>query len=336
VFAAGRFASVGSQQRNRLAAVDANGALLPWNPDANSIVNTLAVLRDVVYVGGQFTNIGGIPRNGIAAIGTNGVVNSSYPIGLPGTFGARSFAISRHPVASAQLDRIYTTNGLVIAGLYPADASVNAGVRVNLNPVITGGNVAALTWTNNSLIAGGSFTAVDGIPRQRLALWNDAIDPDHPELLAWEVRVRNPPSTFAQVSTLTSGSGVVYASGIFTQLEDFFRGVQARDGFGAFSSQGSVQDWVAPPGRTVQAIARSGDDIYIAGSFTQVGGAARSGAARFSPDGTLDPNWHPALNGVEAIAAANGKVYLGGEFRNADGQPRFSFAIVNADGSVAN
>jgi hypothetical protein len=156
------------------------------------------------------------------------------------------------------------------------------------------------------------------------------------------VRVRNPPSTFAQVSTLTSGSGVVYAAGTFTQLEDFFRGVLTREGFGAFFSQGSIQDWVAPPARnpggivtSVEAIARSGDDIYLVGTFTQVGSIARSGAAKFSPDGTPDPNWHPALHDVDALAVANGKVYLGGEFSNADGQPRYGFAIVNADGSIA-
>jgi hypothetical protein len=52
--------------------------------------------------------------------------------------------------------------------------------------------------------------------------------------------------------------------------------VQARDGFGAFSSQGAGQDWVAPPARnpggivtSVDAIARSGDDIYFVGNFTQ-------------------------------------------------------------------
>jgi beta-propeller uncharacterized protein DUF5122 len=344
VFAGGNFATLDGVQRNRLAAVDAQGALLPWNPNASFDVLALGVLRDVIYVGGNFSMLGdNTPRNGLAAVGADGALSFTFPLGVQGP--ARVFntiAISRHPAASAQLDRIYAANGFEIAGFYPADASIDPGKRLDWNPAINGGTVSSLAWTDNSLYAGGDFTAIDGTARHSLALFNDAVNPDRPALLAWEVRAYNPSSTFVDVSTLAGASGVVYAAGTFTQLEDFFSGIFPRDGFGVTNSGATVQNWNAPPGRdprirvpSVHAIARFGDDIYLGGSFTLVGPFARRGLAKFNPDGTPDPAWHPTVGDVSAIAVGNSRVYVGGAFTTISDETRFGFAIVNADGSIA-
>jgi hypothetical protein len=343
VLAGGNFATLDGVQRNRLAAVDSQGALLPWNPNADFDVMALGVLRGVVYAGGSFSKVSDTQRNGLAAIGADGTLSLTFPLGLSGpTRVFNAIAISRHPAAAAQLDRIYASSSFEIAGFYPADASVAPGTRLDWNPVISGGTVRSLTWTDNSLYAGGNFTAVEGTARYSLALFNDALNPDRPALLAWEVRAHTPSSTFVDVSTLASGSGVVYAAGTFTQLEDFFVGVLPRDGFGVTGSGARVMDWNAPPGRgprnllpSVHAIARSADDIYLGGSFTLVGPFARRGLAKFNPDGTPDAAWHPTVGDVSAIAVGNGKVYVGGAFTTISDEPRFGFAIVNADGSVA-
>ena len=55
--------------RGRIAALNINdGLATPWNPDANSSVNSLAITDSIVYVGGFFTNIGGTVRNRIGSI----------------------------------------------------------------------------------------------------------------------------------------------------------------------------------------------------------------------------------------------------------------------------
>jgi hypothetical protein len=341
VLAAGTFASLDGVQRIGLAAVDTNGALLPWSPTVDGTVRALGVLRDVIYAGGNFSTVNETPRNGLAAIASNGNLSFTFPLGLSATERQfHSIAISRHPAAAAQLDRIYAANSVGIAGFHPADADVDPGTRLNWNPIFNGGSVHALTWTDNNLYVGGDFTAVEGTTRYSLALFNDAVNPGSPPLLAWEVRAHNPAATSVDVTTLASGSGVAYAAGTFTQLEDFFSGVHSRDGFGAFD--GAVQDWMAQPGRaplnklpSVHAIARSGEDIYLGGNFAQVGTGVRLGLAKFSPLGIPDPNWHPSVGDVTAIAPANGKVYVGGPFITIGAEPRFGFAIVNADGSIA-
>ena len=56
----GDAAGTGEVTRNRAAAIDlSTGALLPWNPNANNTVQTLAVSGSTVYLGGLFSTVGG-------------------------------------------------------------------------------------------------------------------------------------------------------------------------------------------------------------------------------------------------------------------------------------
>ncbi|MBG0738333.1 PKD domain-containing protein [Paeniglutamicibacter antarcticus] len=67
VYLGGNFSSVGSSSRSRLAAVRASdGSLLAWNPNANAMVNALALGPDAsqVVVGGAFTTLNGSNRPG--------------------------------------------------------------------------------------------------------------------------------------------------------------------------------------------------------------------------------------------------------------------------------
>ena len=69
VYAAGAFTTVAGQARHDLAALDATtGAVLPWNPDANGEVVSLALSGSVLYAGGVFTTMGGQPRPSAAAV----------------------------------------------------------------------------------------------------------------------------------------------------------------------------------------------------------------------------------------------------------------------------
>jgi len=58
----GSFTQVGGQMRGRLARINADGTLHPWNPSAGGTVNAIAVDAGTVYVGGVFSTIGGQSR----------------------------------------------------------------------------------------------------------------------------------------------------------------------------------------------------------------------------------------------------------------------------------
>lgn len=66
------------QRRKHLAAFTAAGPLLPWNPEADSRVVTLAAASTNVYAGGSFTFLGSSPRQSfgvVAAGGLGGVID---------------------------------------------------------------------------------------------------------------------------------------------------------------------------------------------------------------------------------------------------------------------
>jgi PKD repeat protein len=68
IYVGGDFDQVNGQWRGRIAALDAQtGALLPFNPSANSRVDAIAVTSDTVYFGGYFSVVGGQARTRLAA-----------------------------------------------------------------------------------------------------------------------------------------------------------------------------------------------------------------------------------------------------------------------------
>jgi hypothetical protein len=73
-------------------------------------------------------------------------------------------------------------------------------------------------------------------------------------------------------------------------------------------------------GGEVHAIARSGDTIYIGGTFTSVNGQTRTNLAAFSAvDGSLT-SWAPTTdNEVDALAVSGSTIYAGGLFTQVTG-----------------
>lgn len=74
VYFGGSFGAVSGAVRNRVAAVQAsNGALLPWNPDANFDVKVVRPAPDgsKVYIGGKFDTLGGLPSFAIGLVDSN-------------------------------------------------------------------------------------------------------------------------------------------------------------------------------------------------------------------------------------------------------------------------
>jgi hypothetical protein len=78
LYAGGRFENIVDKnndvkQRDGLAAIDVNGVVQGWNPDASSTVNALAVSGNTVYAGGTFDTLTDLPRFFFGAIDAGGV-----------------------------------------------------------------------------------------------------------------------------------------------------------------------------------------------------------------------------------------------------------------------
>ena len=77
LYIVGTFTSVGSDTRNRIAAIDpSSGLATSWNPNANNTVNNINIVDDVIYAVGYFTSIAGTSKSRAAAINRDGTLTS--------------------------------------------------------------------------------------------------------------------------------------------------------------------------------------------------------------------------------------------------------------------
>jgi hypothetical protein len=123
-------------------------------------------------------------------------------------------------------------------------------------------------------------------------------------------------------------SGRVYVAGTFTAVTDAtgtttlpITNVAAFDpATGTFDPS-----WAPNPNGPVTALALSGGQLYLGGTFTQVAGQTRTHLAAVDPAGTGAPaSWAPAVKGggVDALAVNGGWVYLSGNFTSVAGVAR--------------
>lgn len=117
VYLGGAFTTINGVARNRAAALDASGALLAWNPNANNNVNTLNIAGSRVYLGGKFSTLGGQAIRGLAAVdATTGALTAWNPqIDLP----ANSNAVEVKTVLRFR-NEIYAGGFFTTAQGYPA------------------------------------------------------------------------------------------------------------------------------------------------------------------------------------------------------------------------
>lgn len=132
-----------------------------------------------------------------------------------------------------------------------------------------------------------------------------------------ELRFEVSGSVNAIVAYDDAGTQFYVIAGDFDQINGEARSNLARvDADGNLADGGGDSSWLLGTDAPVLALARDGDDLYLAGEFTAAGGQARSRAARFSlSGGVLDAGFAPNLNGIaHSVQVGAGRVFYGGAF----------------------
>jgi WD40 repeat protein len=328
IYVGGTFSAVDSVVRPYLAATDADGRLLEWNPKADSAIEAMTLAGDTLYVGGVFTQIGGQSRGGLAALSaseTGRVLDWN-----PGAFDSDVLSIG---VAG---------NTVYVGGYFTTVTTAQGDVaRNHLAAFDVDGMLAPWSPSANSLVytlaiaddviyVGGAFTRIttsDG-PHARNNL--AAIGTDG------NVRNWNPDAS-SEVFSLAVAGDRIYAGGVFTHV-----GGQARTSLAAIGTDGTILDWAPSASSFVFGLKAVSDTVYVAGAFETIttqseGAQTRRGAAAIDTSGHLlswDPSAGTGINVVvNAIAVSDGRAYLGGEFSTLRGRPRFGFGIADATGA---
>ena len=190
----------------------------------------------------------------------------------------------------------------------------------------TDATVWALQATGGRVFAGGDFTSArppgaplddpGSVPRARLAAFDAAtgvLDP------AFEHRVSGRVSALA----VSPDGTTLYLGGMFTAVDG-----QPRDRVAALdlsTPQGRLLPF-APQlsGGPVNALAATGDTVYVGGSFTSVEGAARPHLAAFDLSGTSRTSWAAVVDGpvyALLVAPSRDRLIVGGAFDTANGSP---------------
>ena len=286
-------------------------------------VNAIAQQQDgKIIIGGTFDWVNEVPRRDLARLHPDGSVDLGW---------------DPKPDSSVQVIQVHGSN------IFVAGAFLNIGgqplPRLAKLDIVTGQAdpnwqpnpnmlVRAIAVSGEHLFVGGSFTQILGQTRlslAKLSLASPAIlDP------AW-----NPAPTGAVMSLALSGSDL-YVAGGFTNIGGQNRRFIAKlaiDGAGVVDPTWNPN----PNGSGLSGVVAVRDnDVFVAGSFSSIGGQTRGGLAKLSASGVgaADPLWNPRATGVvRQIVIDLDRVLVAGTFNGIGGLARTGVAAIDRQGT---
>jgi hypothetical protein len=263
-----------------------------------------------LYIGGGFNQAGDVIANHVARYDGS----SFYALGAKPANGFATPPLTVSCIGQAD-DGIYVGGLLTAAGRTLANRIARwDGTNWNdvgggtMGGAVSANRVLAIAGLGSDVYVGGTFTNVGGINVSNIAHWDGAN--------WWSMGF----GFDASVSVLAAVPGAVYAAGNFTNVVNppfslTVNHIAMWDGFNWYSLGSGVN---ANSG--INAIAVSGNNVYIGGGFTNASGVTANRIAMW--DGA---NWNSlgtgSANGVNglvyAIAINGSDVYVGGSFANA-------------------
>ena len=183
------------------------------------------------------------------------------------------------------------------------------------NPQTNGGVRCMALQPDGKILIGGSFTAINGVTRNRIARLNADGTLD----TGFNLSVNQPVNCLA----LQAGGKILIGGG-FTTV-----GGVARNYIARLNANGTLDSRFSPNAYNwVGSLAVQADGKILFGGD--------NGIARLNTDGTYDIAFNPATNGWVGTLAiqADGKILAGGYFTTISGLPRNYMARLNTDGTL--
>lgn len=314
IYFGGDFTKLGNSTTlaNYIAKWNGSWATLPCSSSngLGGLVNSIAVCGSDIYVAGNFTTFGdGNAVNRIAK--WNGTTWSTLPCGSSNGVTAYVSALA------------VCNNDLYVGGYF---TTLGDGTLVNYvakwngsqwSTLPSGGSagvnnvVFAISVDNTDIYVGGSFTTLgDGTtPANRIAKWNGS---------QWSTLENGSINGVGgSISAIAVNAGSIYIGGGFTSFND--------GGLANHIAKWNGSTWSILSGgslngtpSSVSAVAIMGSDIYVGGSFLQLGdGTSAYRIAKWN--GSTWSNLpcgsgNGVLGDVYVLAVWNNALYVGGSF----------------------
>jgi hypothetical protein len=302
-----------------------NGLLLSNNhikqfPITNGYVSNIVAGDTYSVIRGNFDGIGPYEGNGAVINSVTGAHDTAYPI----------FHSGYGDVVPDGSGGWYITSFSDINGVptgIPVHIKADKTIDENMFPKANG-TVSLLALDGNTLYIAGSFTQIEGTPRNRLA----AFDITTKSLLPWNAGT----NTINFLDKLTASGGIVYVGGQFTSIGGAPRkNIAAMDGVtGAVTAWNPTADGI---NASVSDILVSGSLVYLSGYFSTIGGTSRRSLAAIDITTGVATSWNPNPTGigfgsgsvVEAMLISGSTMFIGGTFTKVGGTTREYLAAVD-------
>jgi trimeric autotransporter adhesin len=309
LYIGGRFSSVNNIKRisaAKISSINSGSTDLTWDAKIQTvfdIVNNVNGNGNSIFIGGNFYSLGGIYQDKIAKLKLDGSADTNWKVNSNGIV---------HAIELDDENVYFGGSGITIVNGQTRSNIVKVSksgvVDINFKPVINGA-VKCLKNRNLSLFVGGSFTMTDTFLRMnavKLKKSNGKVIP------AWK------PQFSGEVRTIDFDpiNSILYAGGLFTAVDN--KPIK----YLAKIDSGGVLDtiWNAKPDGSVNAIRLIDSDIYVGGSFNNIGNnltnVQRIAKLKANGIGLVYTNWRPYVdNYVNTMDnCGNSSLYIGGYF----------------------
>ena len=299
----------------------------PFDPQANSTVNTIAIQPDgKILVGGNFNGIAGLglqSHSSIGRINPDGTIDASFDPGC----NARVRTIAVQPDGKIVVGGNFSRLGGGGFGWYPrakiGRLNPDGTLDMAFDPGGTRNEVFGTVWAllvqpDGKILVGGDFRTVAGQPRDNLARLNPdgsldhTFNPGSAYNVTYTQFVR-PPAGWKDrrrgsihPNCRSYGPEAYRPAKSDGSMDHSFRSVAA--GSGGFQLQ--------PDGK-----------LLIYGDIDGQGGVTgtNSGIARLNANGSIDPSFVGARmgSGISPSLQTDGRIIAGGDFTSFGGGPPF-------------
>ena len=318
----GGFHSLGGQNRDQIARLNADGSLdSGFSLYPSGDVSSLVVQTDgKVLVGGYFTTLGVQTRNRLARLNADGSLDTGF------NPNANNHVISQALQADGKIliGGYFTALGGQVRNRLArlnADGSLDTGFNPNVGSVFSDVVSSLAVQADGKILVGGQFTTLGGQTRNHIARVNadGSLDTSF-----------NPNANSFVQSLAIQADGKILVGGAFDGI-----GGQTRNRIARLNANGSLDTAFNPNANSaVYSLAVQADGkILIGGYFEYVGGQPCNRIARLNADGSFNTAFNPnADNYVLSLGVqADGKVLVGGGFNTLGGQTRNYLARLTND-----
>lgn len=338
----GSFSSVSGVPRVNIARINVDGSVDEgWNPPSDVsgfrngytsyFVSALAISGTNLFIGQHSANSGGtLTEARVFKLNTSGT-GEPDPMWSPDLRGdIRAMAASGNDLFVAGGPFTTSTTSNIPQNFYLNFARIGFTGSAPVDHLLftdrTVG-IVAMSVGNDSIYLGGFFSSIGKLNNQIYQGFLAKV-----ERLTGEVDAVWIPSVSGDIHAIAINGTNLFIGGEFDSIGGKYRTNLAKlDAYGT----GSVDSvWAPNPNNLpfqsqVKTLAISGSDIYVGGSFTNVGGQSRPNLARVSTigNGLSDPYWDPQPDSeVAAIAVDGTRIYVGGSFTRMRGKTALGVA----------